>query len=64
MEFFMHTTETVPAGVGFSHFDGLHLAWLAAFIVVTIGNCFLFRKLDDKGKKRWQKTIAYIIVLD
>lgn len=64
MEFFMHTMETVPAGVGFSHFDGLHLAWLVAFVAITIANCFLFRKLDEKGKKRWQKTIAYLIVLD
>lgn len=64
VEFFMHTTETVPAGVGFFHFDGLHLAWLVAFAAVTIANCFLFRKLDEKGKKRWQKTIAYLIILD
>lgn len=64
MDYFMHTTETIPAGVGFSHFDGLHLSWLAVFAVTVIVNCILFRKLDEKGKKRWQRTIACLIVLD
>ena len=28
MQYFMDTTETVPDGVGFSHFGMLHLIWL------------------------------------
>lgn len=64
MEFFMHTTETIPSGQGFSHFDGTHLIWLGIFVIAVVANIFLFRKLDDRGKKCWQKVIAYLIVLD
>lgn len=60
----MHTTETIPSNVGFSHFDGIHLLWLAVFLIVVLCNCFLFRKLDEKGRAKWQKIIAYLIVLD
>ena len=60
----MHTTETIPDNVGFSHFDGVHLTWLAVFVIVVLVNCLWFRKLDEKGRIRWQKTVAYLIVLD
>ena len=64
MEYFMHTTETIPAGVGFAHFDGMHLTWLAVFALVVLVNCLLFKKLSAKGKLCWQKVVAYLIVLD
>lgn len=64
MQYFMHTTETIPSGVGFSHFDGIHLLWLGVFAVVVFANCILFRKLGEKGRTKWQKIFAYLIVLD
>lgn len=60
----MHTTETIPSDVGFAHFDGTHLTWLTLFAITVLINCLMFRKLDEKGRKRWQKIIAYLIVLD
>lgn len=64
MEYFMDTTGTIEKGVGFSHFDGLHLAWLAAFLLITVLNCLWFRKLDDTGKSCWKKTVAVLLILD
>ena len=64
MEYFMHTTETIPSGLGFSHFDVTHLAWLGIFVIAVAANILLFRKLDDRGKKIWQRIVAYLIVLD
>lgn len=64
MEYFMHTSETIPSGVGFSHFDATHLMWFAVFVISVVSNCLLFRRLDEPGKKRWQRIVAWLIVLD
>ena len=36
MEHFWDTEETIPAGLGFSHFGGVHLAWLGAAAVLAV----------------------------
>lgn len=64
MQYFLDTTETVVAGVGFSHFDLMHIAWLVFFAVIVIANCIWYRKLSDNGKSIWKKTVALLIVLD
>lgn len=64
MQYFLDTTETIPANLGFSHFDMTHIAWLIAFAVIVIANCILYRKLTDFGKGIWKKTVAILVVLD
>ena len=64
MQYFLETTETVESGLGFSHFDGTHLTWLAVFLVTVVLNCLLYRRLNEKGKERWKKTVALLIVAD
>ena len=64
MEYFMHTTETIPAGLGFSHYDGLHLTWLAVFVGIVVLNCLWYRNMSEKGRNRWRKIVAILIVLD
>ncbi len=64
MRYFLDTTETIQEGVGFSHYDGLHLIWLAIFLVVTVANCIWYRKLGNKGKDRWKKTVAILLIAD
>lgn len=64
MEFFLDTVETVADGVGFSHYDGLHLTWLAIFLIAVMLNCVWYRKADSANRKRWNKTVASLIVLD
>ena len=64
MQYFLDTTETITADVGFSHFDGLHLSWLAVFVVLIVVNCILYRKLGEKGRGIWKKTVAALLVAD
>lgn len=64
MKYFLETTETISDPVGFSHYDSLHLVWLAVFLIITAVNCIWYRKLGKTGKDRWRKTIAVLLVLD
>lgn len=64
MDFFFEVVETVPKGVGFTHFDRLHAGWIAAFIAVSIVSAFHYRKLGVNGRNTWRKVIAVLLVLD
>ena len=64
MQYFMDTTETVIPGVGFAHYDALHLIWLAVFLAVTVICVIWFRKLNDEGKEKWKKAVAFLLILD
>ncbi len=62
MKYFLHTVETIEEGLGFSHYDGLHLSWLALFAILTVLNCIWYRKMSDSGKARWKKGMALLII--
>ena len=64
MEYFLDTVETIPSGQGFSQFGGLHLMWLGLSVIVILLNCLAYRNFSDKGRARWRKIIATLIVLD
>lgn len=64
MQYFLDTTETVPSGVGFSHYDSLHLIWLAAFIVITVFSIVAYRRFDENKKKIWKFSVAALLIAD
>lgn len=64
MQYFLDTVETIPNNVGFDLFGGVHFGWIIAFLAIVLGNCLLFRKLSEKGRERWKKIVAILIVLD
>lgn len=64
MEYFWHTSDTIPKGLGYSHFSSLHLAWLGAFLLVTVLCCLLYRRLSTKGRGIWRKTVALLLIAD
>ena len=64
MQYFLDTVETIPAGVGFAHYGGLHLTWLAAFVVFTALACVCYRRSGPVGRDRWRKALAVLIVAD
>lgn len=64
MTYFIETSDTIPAGLGFSLFGGIHCMWLAILVITVIANSILYRKLSPKGQDRWQKIVAFLIVLD
>ncbi len=64
MEFWFDTVETIPDGVGFAHYDGLHLSWLAAFVVFTVVVSIIYRTQKPEGRAWMRKMMALAIVGD
>ena len=64
MNYFLETSGTIPSGVGFSHFDPLHLAWLGVFGLSAVICCLVFRKLSPRGKTVFKRVLAGLIVAD
>jgi len=64
MEHFLDTQETIPPGYGFEHFGLEHFIWLGAFAVLLAMNCVAYRRLDSRGREKWRKTVALLIVAD
>lgn len=59
MKYLWATTGTIGnAGVGFSHFGPLHLAWLVFAVVFTALCCVLYRRLDGRRRRRMRVWIA------
>ncbi len=64
MQYFLDTTGSIPSGLGWSHFGALHFVWLAFFLVVLVVNCFLYRRLGERGRKNWRIVMAVLLVAD
>ncbi len=64
MEFWFDTVETIPDGMGFSHFDGLHLGWLGAFAVFTAAVCILYRRQLPAERLRLRRLMAVLLLAD
>lgn len=64
MKYFLDTVDTIPDGIGFSLFSGVHFMWLMILLAVVAANSILFHKLSEKGQDRWRKIVALLIVLD
>lgn len=64
MQYFLDTTETIPAGSGFSLYSGIHCAWLLAFAAIVALNCIWYRKMQDKARRIWKKSVAMLLLLD
>ena len=64
MKYFLDTVDTIPDGVGFDHFGGLHILWLVATLVAAIFCCIWYRKATLDKRNIWKKVIAILIVLD
>ena len=43
MKYLLATTGSIEEGVGFSHYDGCHIAWLIFAAVCIAGCCLLYR---------------------
>jgi len=64
MQYFLDTVDTIPEGRGFAHFGGTHIAWLAVFLIIVIANCLWYRRLGEKGRNIWNKTVALLLIAD
>lgn len=64
MTYWLETSETMPKGLGFSHFDSLHLLWLAAFLLFTAAMVLLYQRLDARGREKMRKALALAVLAD
>ncbi len=64
MSYFWYTSETIPQGFGFPMYGTVHLLWLAAFVLLTVGMCLLYRSLRQRGRDLWRRTVAALLVAD
>jgi len=64
MEYFLETTDTIEAGVGFNHYGLLHVVWLVLAALTLIFVTKAYCKKDAQTKAKWRKIIAMLIVAD
>lgn len=64
LEYFWYTSDNIPKGLGFAHYDSLHIGWLAACVGITFLNCLLYRKLGKRRRGTWRKFIAIALIAD
>lgn len=62
MEYFWDSMETIVSGVGFSHYDMIHLSWLAIFAVTVVLCSIWYRKMSDQGRGILKKTLALTMI--
>ena len=64
MNYFFNTVETIGPGLGFSYYGLQHLLWLVAFLALTLWSCMAYRCAGWRKRRRWQRTVAVLLVLD
>ena len=64
MKYFLETTDTIEAGVGFAHYSPVHLAWLALAMLTFFFVIKAYCKKDEETRAKWRKGIALLIVGD
>lgn len=62
--YWLETTGTIVDGVGFAHYDALHLSWLAGFVLFTAAMCLIYRRCDEPRRSLLRKLFACAIVAD
>ena len=55
---------TIPDGLGFKHYDSVHLMWLAAFAIFTLITTLIYKKSGAKARKNIKYTLAALLIAD
>ena len=64
MQHFLDTTETIPAGMGFSYFSPFHLCWLGGIAAAIFLLCRLYRRSGAARRQRIRSCLALLTVAD
>lgn len=64
MKYWFDTVETIGAGVGFSHYDGLHLAWLIGGAVFMLALSLVYRRQAPAERAALRKWMSNVIIAD
>ena len=57
-QYFLHSKETIPEGLGFKLFGTLHLCWLAAAAAFYIFMWFWYKKQDEHKRLKCRRVVA------
>ena len=64
MQYFLDTTGTIPEGVGFQHYDPLHLTWIIAAIFFIVVLSHTYRKQNEAQRNKTKKVLTAALILD
>lgn len=64
MSDFLHTSDTIPDGLGWSHYSPTHLIWLAAAVVFVTAVTLLYRRAGNERRSHIAKTLALALIAD
>ena len=64
LQYFFETSDTITQGVGWKHFDVLHISELIFTLLAVIGFSFLYKKLGVNGRKTMRILLAAFIIFD
>ncbi len=63
-QYFFESSDTIVKGVGFQHFDVLHLMWLLVFVIFCGCSCYFYKKATAEKRKRIRFWYAGMLVAD
>lgn len=63
-QYFFESSDTIVKGVGFSHFEPLHLAWLLVFVIFCGFSCWFYKRANAEKRKKIRFIYAGLLVLD
>lgn len=64
MSNFLHTSDTIPEGFGWTHFCPMHLAWIVGAVVFALIVSLLYRRSDEKKRGKIRKLLALALLAD
>lgn len=63
-DYFFESSDTIVKGVGFSHFESLHLSWLLFFVAFCGISCYVYKKRSPEKRKKMRFLFAGALLLD
>ena len=64
MQYFFDTTGTIPEGVGFQHYDALHITWLIAAVLFIAIVSAVYKKQTTEQRRKTRIALATALLLD
>ena len=62
MKYFFTMEDALPAGVGFAHWGGAHIAWLVFSAALIAALCLLYRRAPEAGRTRWRRALGWAVL--
>ena len=62
MKYFFTMENELPPGVGFAHWDGMHVLWLGIAAAIVAALCVLYRRAPADSRKRWRRALGWAVL--